>query len=112
MKPYRGLPMTLESAAAAHLRLVVAGVNSIRPSRHAGMGQRRQCPNGAAGWSARNAAAAMSTWWSPGRSSEEAEVNCYSDHPHHQRHSKSHRAQLVPLTSGDRDILSKPLMTM
>ena len=59
--------MTLESAAAAHLRLgvkhVVAGVNLIRPSRHDGTGQGRQCPNGAAGWFARNAAAVMWTWW-------------------------------------------------
>jgi hypothetical protein len=34
------------------------------------MCQRCQCLNGAGGWSARNAAAAMSTWWLPGRSGE------------------------------------------
>jgi len=63
--------MTLESAAAERLssglwsgaRHVVAGLNLTRLSSHAGMGQRCQCPNGAGGWFARNAAAAMSTWW-------------------------------------------------
>jgi hypothetical protein len=34
------------------------------------MGQRRQCLNGASGWFARNAAAAMSTWWLPERGGE------------------------------------------
>jgi len=61
--------MTLESAAAAKLVLmvwakhVVIGVNLTRPSRHAGMVPRHQCLNGAGGWFARNAAVVMWKWW-------------------------------------------------
>jgi hypothetical protein len=38
-------------------REVVTGVNLTRPSRHAGMGQSRQCLNGAGGWFARGVGA-------------------------------------------------------
>jgi len=36
----------------------------------------------------------------------------YSFHFRHQGHSKIHRPQSLPATSGDRAILSKPLITM
>jgi hypothetical protein len=55
--------------AAAHVRLVVwckacgHRANLTRPSRHAGLAQRRQCLKGVGGWLARNAAAVMWTWW-------------------------------------------------
>ena len=69
MKAYRGPPMTLESAAAAKLVLmvwakhVVIGVNLTRPSRLAGTGHRRQYLNGTGGWFARSVRAVMWTWW-------------------------------------------------
>src|SRR5262245_47438614 len=69
MTPYRGPTLTLGDAATAHLRFMawckacVTAVNLTRATKRAGMGQRHQFLNRAAGWCARAAAAATSTWW-------------------------------------------------
>jgi len=62
--------MTLDNAAAAHVRFMVwckaCGYRSEPDpgeQARAGMDRRRQFPSGALGWCARSAAAAMSTWW-------------------------------------------------
>jgi len=69
MTPYRGPPMTLGSAAAAHVRFMVwckaCGYRSEPdPAEQARWyGPETRCRIGAPGWCARSAAAATSTWW-------------------------------------------------